>query len=226
VQYYALEKECRILSIDAKKGILYHCPECRGKIRLRSGPHRQPHFYHLKRDLACRQHQKSLTHLQIQNIVSSLLPDFEAVLEQPFPEIHRIADVAWLPQNIIFEIQCSPISIEEAKQRCEDYESLGLLPIWILHDKRYNRRKLSAAEHFLRTKHCFFTNIDETGRGEFYDQDDYCQGYRRLFKGKKNRIDLRNPLTPSKKTIPQRPLKKWTLLRLYKIFLRLALESV
>jgi hypothetical protein len=128
VQYYALEKEMRVLANDAKKGVLYSCPECRSNIRVRSGPHRQPHFYHLRKERNCRQHQKSLTHLQIQNRFSSLIGKDEIVLEKAFPEINRIADVAWENKKIIFEVQCSSISLAEARQRCEDYESLGLIP--------------------------------------------------------------------------------------------------
>lgn len=226
VQYYALEKEAPILAINAKKGIIYSCPECHHPIRLRSGPHRQPHFYHLARHSQCRQNQKSLLHLQVQNIISSLLPKTEASLEKSFPIIHRIADVAWEKRGMIFEIQCSPISLEEASNRCKDYESIGLQLIWILHDKRFNRRKLSAAEHFLRSRHCYFTNINEKGEGEIYDQEEICKGYKRVFKGAKHSIDLLNPIRLPKKITPVLQKKRFSFVKFYRALLHLFLESI
>lgn len=224
MQYYALEHNIPILAADAKKGTIYSCPECRHDLRLRSGPHRQPHFYHVKRHPDCSQHQKSLTHIQIQKIVGSLLPPSEAVLEKPFQEINRIADVAWESKKIVYEIQCSSISLEEAQSRCRDYESLGYLPVWILHDRRYNRRKLSAAENYLRTKLCYFTNINEKGFGEIYDQQDHCKGYRRIFKGVRLPVNLQNPTRQT--AITPKPQNKFSLSRFYKTCLHLFLESV
>lgn len=225
MQYFALEKESLLVASDAVKGNLYSCPECSSVLRVRSGPHRQPHFYHVRRPLSCRQHEKSLTHLQVQKVICEKLPPNEGWLEHSFSAIKRIADVAWLPKNIIFEIQCSPISLEEVQGRCQDYESLGIVPIWILHDQRYNQKKLTAAEHYLRTRLCFFTNIDENGEGEFYDQEEYTQNYRRIFKGRKIPIDIRDP-----KCVPKRIMhsqkSKFSFSRFYGTLLHMLLESV
>ncbi len=37
----------------AKKGIPYFCPQCHGRVHLRSGPHVVPHFYHVQPNTTC-----------------------------------------------------------------------------------------------------------------------------------------------------------------------------
>jgi competence protein CoiA len=229
MQLYALDNHRPILAHHAKKGVLYRCPECLNFLQLRGGPHRQIHFYHLKSHRLCRQHQKSLTHLQVQWTIQSLLPQEEATLEHSFPPIGRIADICWENRNMIFEVQCSPISLEEAKNRCKDYKRIGLTPIWILHDRRYfNKKRMSAAESYLRKEElCFFTNIDEKGRGVIYDQQEFCQRGLRLFRGVKAKVDLYAPMKiPPFENSPLKQRERFSLLRLYRIFFHLILENV
>ena len=64
----------------------------------------------------------SPTHKIVQETLLSILP--HASLEHRFPSIGRIADVALLPEKIIFEIQCSLISISEVEKRITDYATL------------------------------------------------------------------------------------------------------
>lgn len=177
MQLYALEEERPILAHEAKKQKNYRCPECLSPLRLREGPHRQAHFYHLKTQTLCRQHNKSLVHLRLQLLLSRRLAGSR--IERPFPKIGRIADVSWESEKIIFEIQCSPISLNEAKERCRDYKQLGLNVVWILHDRQFNKKTVSEAEAFLRMQPCYFVGDQEI----FYDQFDIIQGARRLFKG-------------------------------------------
>jgi competence protein CoiA len=195
VHFYALKDQSPVFVTSAVKGQDYRCPECLGSVRIRGGWHRQIHFYHLKKPLLCQQHRKSLAHLQAQRFIHSLLPEGEGALEKSFPSIGRIADVAWIKRKIIFEIQCSPISLEEAKNRSEDYRKMGFTPVWILHDRRFNRNRLSAAEHFLRKRECYFTNIDERGMGMIYDQEERYRENRRLFRGPPLRIHVGLPIT-------------------------------
>ena len=184
MQLYALEEERPILAHEAKKQKNYRCPECLNPLRLREGPHRQAHFYHLKTHTLCRQHKKSLTHLRLQLLLSKQLPGSR--IERPFPKIGRIADVAWEKEKLIFEIQCSPISLKEAEERCRDYQKLQFRVVWILHDQRFNKKTLSPAEGFLRTQPCYFANAQEI----FYDQFELCASDRRLFKGPPLRVSL------------------------------------
>lgn len=193
MQFYALQDNLLVVAGHAEKQRNYLCPECGGVVRLRSGPARQPHFYHLASSVHCRSHQKSAAHLQAQLAITRLLPAGESQMERPFPTIARIADVAWERAKIVFEIQCSPISLEEASQRSSDYKSTGYTPVWILHTRRFNRRKMSASENFLRKTGAYYTNFDEKGYGEFIDQFEICKGSRRLFRGPSLQVDLSKP---------------------------------
>jgi competence protein CoiA len=190
MQLYGLDQSGPILAEEASRGKNYLCPECLAPIRVRGGPHRQHHFFHIRSNIQCTQHQKSLPHIQAQLALKNCLP--EAGLEKPFPTIGRIADVAWEEKKMIFEIQCSPISLEEVQNRNRDYASLGWKVIWILHDNRYNKRKLTPVEIFLRQNGCYFTDIDSSGNGIFYDQFEVLNRFFRAFRGPKLSV---NPAT-------------------------------
>lgn len=199
MQVYAFDENRPLLAAKAEKGKNYYCPECQGVVRLRRGDQRQAHFFHLKLKSSCRLSQKGAIHLQLQYFVKGL---FEAAeMEKPFPEIGRIADVADCESKIIFEIQYSPMSLEEAKGRCHDYESIGYQIVWILHDRTYNQKKITATERFLRTKTCYYSNFDETGKGIIYDQLDEIRGKWRRRSGERLPVDLGH-LVPL-------PMSKW-----------------
>lgn len=187
MQLIALETGSPIYAARAVRGKNYLCPECKAVVRVRSGPSRQIHFYHLSRPHKCSQHEKSLEHVQLQLKLNALLPHSQ--LECPFPTIGRIADVAWHVQKCVFEIQCSPMPLEEAKARVADYRKAGYRLIWILHDKRFNRKNVSAAEHFLRTTPCYFGN----GR-VIYDQFEIIKWGKRMFKGPPLSVSIGAPL--------------------------------
>lgn len=170
MQLYALDVDGALIFAEvAEKQRDYYCRECRGVIRLRSGFYRR-HFYHLQPTHSCVSSGKSMAHLQAQYYLLRQLPPDEGQMECQFPSIGRIADVAWLPRKIIFEIQCSPISADEVRQRNEDYASEGFQVIWILHDTRFNQKRLCAAEDILKMHTHYFTNIDDEGGGGLYDQ--------------------------------------------------------
>ena len=139
------------------------------------------------------------THLTIQKSLLSFLP--QGKLEHHFPSINRIADVVLLSQKIIFEIQCSPISLEEVQNRIRDYESLGFKVIWILHHHKFNLEIASPAEIYLRRHLSYFTSITRYGHGFFYDQLEFFDGLRRVYKGPP--LILENFLPSSLARIPQ-----------------------
>lgn len=189
MQIRASKNNRLVLASFASKGENYHCPECQNVVRLRGGPHRQPHFFHLKAHRECRQHQKGPIHIALQLYVQSLMPNGQ--MERAFPEIGRIADFACDETRRIFEIQVSPISGEEVEARCRDYESLGYEVVWILHDNRYNKRRLSPAEIALHGKCRYFSNMNANAKGIIYDQFEEIAGFRRIKRGPPVRIDLR-----------------------------------
>lgn len=171
MQLYALDSQKKpVLASAALKYQDYRCIECDNRVRVRGGMHRQNHFYHIKPNFRCRLHGKGMVHLQTQLHLFNKLPPGECLLEYRFPEIKRIGDVAWVPHKLIFEIQCSPITSDEVKKRNQDYRSVGWEVIWILHDKRYNQWRMSAAEEALCLSSHYFTNMDAEGKGIIYDQ--------------------------------------------------------
>lgn len=197
---YALDKSQLVLAHHAVRDRPYLCPECHGVVRIRGGGRRQIHFYHTRRPVSCRQHGKSLAHLQMQLYLKSCIPSLE--LEKRFGS--RIADACWLDAKIVFEIQCSPISPQEAKSRCDDYLKLGFTPVWILHDHRYNRFRTSPAEEYLRNH----TTTFYTDGTSIYDQFDVCHNFRRHFRGPKLPI---NPAQPLKQPLEPLFSRHWPL---------------
>lgn len=160
MQLFAFNTRNQLVSANhAQKQNDYSCIECGSIVRLRGGLHRQKHFYHLKPDRLCRQSQKSLVHIQVQKSLQEILPRGECFLERRFPGIKRIADVVWEPRKIVFEVQCSGITAEEIASRNRDYFGVGYKVVWILHEKRFNKWKVSASERFLREHPHYFTKF-------------------------------------------------------------------
>lgn len=174
MQLFALDQNQEIIfAKQAIKKLDYFCLECGGIIRLREGAVRQPHFYHFQVSKGCRQNSKSLTHINLQLYIQKQLGT--AKMEVPFPSISRIADVAWEKEKIVFEIQCSPMTSEEMRNRVNDYQSVGYQVVWILHDRRYNQWRLSALEAKLTGITRYFTNMNASGEGEIYDQWEWIE---------------------------------------------------
>ena len=135
----------------------------------------------------------SLLHQSVQKHIYNLLPLNEAFIEYRLP--HHIADLIWLPKRIIFEIQCSPISIDTALKRTTDYKKMGFHLVWILHQKSFNNSYLSLAELYLRKQpNCYFTNITTISTGYIYDQTDLIRNNKREERGDPSIIDLTKPL--------------------------------
>ncbi len=175
MQLFALDHQGKpILASAAEKKRDYICPECSLHLRVRSGVHRQPHYYHIQPNINCSQHNKGMQHLQVQWQLYSLLPN--SFLEVRFPAINRIADLVWESEKVVFEVQCSPISLQEVQARNAAYGSLGYAVIWILHENRYNQRRIMAAEAHVRALGALYTDIDAEGQGIIYDQFAYFQG--------------------------------------------------
>lgn len=194
MQLYALDfRQQLIFAKNAVKHQDYFCLECQSVIRLRGGMHRQNHFYHTQLNRSCRLSGKSMVHIQAQYFIQNLIPQGESALEMRFPEINRVADVVWVTNRLIFEIQCSSITANEVEARNEDYNSLGYQVVWILHDSRYNQWRMTAAEMILRDRPHYFTNIDLEGKGCVYDQFDVIhKGLRKKVLNPLN-VNLSNP---------------------------------
>jgi competence protein CoiA len=170
------------------------CIECGGLVRVRRGEQRQDHFFHLQTVEGCSQQAKTAEHLQVQFYFEGLLGSTHCSLEQRFPQIQRIADVVWWPQKIVFEVQCSSISAEEVEARNRDYASQGFQVVWILHERRFNGERLSAAETLLRNCPHYFTDMNGDGVGGIYDQFDIVTDGVRILRLAPLPVDLSRPL--------------------------------
>lgn len=211
MQIYAKDKMGSISARLAEKQKNYSCPECGQKVRLRGGVERQAHFFHIESKKKCRLAQKGLIHLHVQKFLVHLLEGEEAVMEKFFPEKKRVADVACMKTKKVFEVQYSPISFEEVRQRCADYEDLGFQVIWILHIHQFNKKKMTQAELFLRSKNCYFSNMDAKGSGIIFDQREKLHGSRRKYWGNRTSVNLQKSYSISGDlTLPDFK-KNWTL---------------
>ena len=194
MQLFAYDKSAIVYSESASKKVTYFCPQCEGELRLKKGLHRRPHFFHIHRPKGCRQGKKSLFHQMIQKFLLSLLPQEECALEKRFLSIGRIADFVWESKKWVFEVQCSFITLDEVKNRIKDYQKIGYRVFWILHDRRFNRQRMSPAEFYLRKQQAaFFTSMNAQGEGIFYDQYERFFGHQRLERGQKIPINLYLP---------------------------------
>lgn len=194
MQLYALDPHGNsILATDASRHTDYQCLECGSPVRLRKGDVRHPHFYHTSEERECRQNGKSLRHLGVQLYLLALFSKEECSLEVRFQEINRIADVVWYPKKLIFEVQCSPITALEVSERNRDYAKLGYQVIWLFHDARFNKKRVTAAEAFVQKDPHYFTNIDRHGNGVIYDQFEIIQHGIRKFRMSPLAVDLTHP---------------------------------
>lgn len=131
------------------------------------------------------QRGKSLAHLTIQHHLKSLIPPLE--LEKRIDR--RVADAVWEEEKLVFEIQCSPMSFEEARNRCNDYQRQGYQVVWLLHDRHFNRKKLSAMESYVRKAgKAFFTD-----GYHIYDQSEVDLKNYRLFRGPRLSVAIDQP---------------------------------
>lgn len=135
---------------------------------------------------------KTFLHREAQRLLLQRLPPGEASLEQPFPEVQRIADLFWRPRRIVFEVQCSPISLQEAKRRQEDYTRCGCHLVWILAPSLFFTPTPSPTERWMEQQLRYFFTV--TGEKIFiYDQLCQMTRRRRLVRSRPLRID---PLSP------------------------------
>lgn len=170
MQIYAKDTQNRIITAQkALKSEIYYCIECQQRLAIRKSILRRPHFFHYHHNRRCKSSGKSFLHFQVQNAIKERIGEKKIILEKYFPEIKRIADICWEDKKVIFEVQCSFIMPEEIEARNKDYKKLGYQVVWILHDKKYNQRRISAAEKFLLFHPHYYTNIDIHKKGIIYD---------------------------------------------------------
>lgn len=170
----------RIDAADALHQVDYCCPECGGVVRLRRGEERAAHFFHRDEGKACHIRHKVGLHQAVQSHLLALLGPASCTCECPFKEISRVADLAFHPQKIVFEVQVSPINPEEAQRRTLDYWGIGWHVIWLLHAATYGKRSASPFEKILVPIPHYFTDIGYRG-GKIWDELSAVRGSKRYW---------------------------------------------
>lgn len=193
---YAVDDDDLIHAADAQNNKIYWCLDCFGPVKRRKGKWKIPHFYHLKVSPSCKLYSKSEDHLIAQLELQRFFPKGVLHVEKPFIQINRVADACLEKEKIIFEIQCSLITEYEVKERIHDYKSIGYDVVWLLDDKRFNKRMARPAEEFLRTTSSYFLSIR---RNIAYDQFEVFSKGKRVKKGRPLPINLSRPLRAPKR---------------------------
>lgn len=189
---YAVEDDDLIYAGHAKPGKVYWCLDCFGPVKRRRGKHWFYHFYHVQAASKCRLYSKTEDHLLAQLQLQKSFPPGILQIERPFIKVNRVADLLWENEKIVFEIQCSPLTEKEAEMRIRDYRSSGYEVVWLLDDKRYNKRALRPAEEYLRRHSAYYVSIKQGLLSEYYDQFEVFALGQRVRRGKRLRIDLQN----------------------------------
>jgi competence protein CoiA len=209
---YAYEEDQLVNAADASDRQSYRCIDCRRLVKVRRGPFRVPHFYHLSRSPTCRLYSKSQDHLLAQLYIQKLLPAGETFLEKPFLEIARVADLIWERPKIAFEIQCSLLGPQEVAKRMIDYAKVGYQIVWILDDRIFNRRKQSPAEAMIRLLPSYYATLRKQSTPVFYDQFEIHLNHQRLNRGRRLTVQLQRPYRiPKEKEWLEKPLPKQVL---------------
>ncbi len=190
---YAYEEGSFINAADAFQGKNYFCTACKSLVKVRRGPFRIPHFYHLAKTPTCRLYSKSEDHMLAQLAIQRLLPNGETTIEKPFPEISRVADLVWEKPKIAFEIQCSKLSANEVRRRVRDYGRVGYRVVWILDERIFNRRKIGEAEQLIRKSASYYVKLRNQTFPTFYDQFEIDRNRKRIKKGHRLTVQLQRP---------------------------------
>ncbi len=190
---YALDGDDVLYALEAHRKKRYRCMECSGPVQLKQGVRRTPHFYHVKKSSRCRLYGKSETHHLLQMQIKNILAPEEITVERPFPSIRRIADLFWEKEKIVFEIQCSPIRLEEAVARMADYGMVGCRVVWLMSERVFNRKWISPSEAFLRENGGLFFRFEQKRLVFIYDQIDVADARKRLGKSAPLVVNLSRP---------------------------------
>lgn len=183
MQLIAYEDDRRIYAHQATRKKDYKCGQCGDVLRLRGGRIQKLHFFHPNPRVSCALRKKSFSHLAVQEYLCKRFS--KGFMEYYFPSINRFADVVIPSLKLIFEVQCSSITLQEVRARQKAYAKTGYQLIWILHDKTFNKRILTEVEEYLRHFPCYYTNIEAGGRGFIYDQHAVYSNVKRLYIGRK-----------------------------------------
>ena len=146
---------------------------------------------------ACILQGKSLTHLQIQYALQKMLLPEQTSLEHRFPTIGRIADVIWPAQKWFSKYKSLPSPLQKSWSATEimPKQATGLFGSYMTADSTILVSGEPKAALRFSPPH-YFTNINASGKGFFYDQYAHFQFKRRIHRTKRFPVSF-NELLPS-----------------------------
>lgn len=129
---------CRIDAFSAERGPSYVCPGCRGEVTLKKGRKVVHHFAHKPPTKCTWAKGETRAHMEAKATLANALVSrgLKAELEYTVNTLtgDRRADVmAWSPQGrqVAFELQHTPISLDDIERRASSYASADIAQIWI-----------------------------------------------------------------------------------------------
>lgn len=131
--------------IERLRSDVYFCPVCQEPLILKAGNIRVPHFSH-KRNAACsilETEPESPQHLKGKKYLFDFFfkQGLNVSLEHYLPDIKQRPDlfVQTPSHSFAIEYQCSPIARSILEKRTEGYKRSGIIPIWIIGGKPYQK---------------------------------------------------------------------------------------
>ena len=144
--------------IEKQRHEEFFCPCCEGRVYLKIGTMKIPHFAH-KSHTFCRADAEgeSLEHLQGKKQLFEWLRQsgMDVQMEKYFPEFKQRADlyIVHNGQGYAIEFQCSVVSQQIIQKRTQHYLQHQIIPLWILNSKLVKKKKqneysLSSFQYF------------------------------------------------------------------------------
>jgi len=128
----------------------YICVTCKMPVIFKNGTRKRAHFSHVNEGISVS-NPESAEHILVKHCIAKWLKGqgINAIVERRFPIIDRIADVyfEYKDAKYVVEIQKSPMSDSEFKQRVLDYKSIDATVLWVFLgevEKKGNTYKLPA----------------------------------------------------------------------------------
>lgn len=142
---YALsEKNIYVNAKQATRDNKYICPGCQKKLILRQGKAKVPHFAHHKFQCNIFSEGESSEHLQGKNFLMEISRTrYQKVeLEAYLSDLKQKPDIL-VNNQIAFEFQCSPISVQKMVSRSKGYKKKQLRYFWFLGKRHFLKRKMT-----------------------------------------------------------------------------------
>ncbi len=132
--------------LNEHKKKIYYCPCCTGRVFLKAGKVKMPHFAHAAH-LTCDAASEGETeeHLLGKKTLYEWLEaqGYEVELEKYFSSFKQRADlfIRHNGKSFAIEFQCSIISLEDIRRRTRLYLKHDITPIWILSERHVKWKK-------------------------------------------------------------------------------------